>query len=1250
MTWLPLPVAQLRRRAYNAKSSKDRHDTAYFAWEVSVRLAVAAAPPQDPSSLRRASVGEWVQALDAKDLRLDQKPVAELFSLMSDVGSGAQKRPAKVSGTELLAALPAYRNKVIGHGSPRPGSFYDSAGALLLEALDAAWEAELFLPRSGKMVFLETIAERADGKRLGRILDLTGETPLIIDPRGSELPQDVRSHRLYWREADAYRDLHPWLIFQEEGERLYCFNGLARRAEYLDYGSGDLLRGQELEGVRPGLEQELRILFSSPAPSEPESDEASESADRFGEFKILGRLGVGGMGEVYLAEQETLHRRVALKILPERSAQEPVSLARFRREVAALSRCEHPHVVKVLTSGEARGVPYYAMEYVDGADLSDVAKALSDTGDFDSAVSTACEAARGRQKELFAEAPPVEKAPIASRAGRGRFQELATYFRDAARGVAHLHEHGIIHRDLKPGNLMITANDRRAVVMDLGLAAVEDASVSLTMDKSQILGTLRYMPPEQLQRNLLSVDHRADVYALGATLYELVTDRPFFDGDTEARLIEQVLREQPLAIEKANLSVPKDLATIVRKASEKDPGLRYESAEALADDLEAFLENRPISARPPSLGYVFKMAVRRHKGLSAVIAASLVIIVVGTIIAFRQITAARDDAKLAATTAERERQKTADALEAKEDALQLAQRNEERATRNADEAKKNADTATRNADEAQQNLDELLQLSSIEILTDMRRRADEDLWPPGSATIPKMEAWIAEAETSVVPLLGPLMAQRDELEAEALPYTEEQSRRDRDTHPEAAVLAEARSKAKELEEQLAAAKKKSTGPAALLSGGGSASKEEAVRLGRELEAQQAEVDRLEGIVSERRTWEFAGDAKMDADAKRWRHRLVRSLVSDLGAFFEGPGSAYEAVRGYAGEAYGSSLPEVRTRLELARRLERETAQGDEAKRLWAAAIADIAQHSEYGGLALTVQEGLLPIGNDPDSTLWEFAVLSTGEVPERDGGGRIVVSDEMAVILVLIPGGELDMGAIRPSADRPEGSPNVDPQARSDESPVRRIALDPFFLSKYEMTQGQWERARAARPSYYDVNTPFARQAWRRHPVEQVSWPDCDEVLLRLGLILPSEAQWEYGARARTTTVWWPGNEEKELEGKANIADQSYRRAGGNQPPVPWDDGFPVHAPVGSFGANRFGLHDVHGNVWEWCLDGYGDYEIAFRAGDGLRSIDGARNRVFRGGSFSSPAVLARSANRYDNTPDYRVNALGVRPARVITD
>ncbi|MEQ8766852.1 MAG: SUMF1/EgtB/PvdO family nonheme iron enzyme, partial [Planctomycetota bacterium] len=1036
---------------------------------------------------------------------------------------------------------------------------------------------------------------------------------------GTAVGAGIEPHRLYWRTGDQWRSLYPWLLFDEETERLFCFHGPGRRPEYLDYGSGEIRRDEALFEMAPTLEVDLEQLSTAPL-EEPEPEPAPEG-DHFAEFRIVGKLGEGGMGEVYLAEQAALGRRVALKLLPKHLAQDPVALARFRREITALSRCEHPNVVKILTSGTRDGVPFYAMEYVEGADLEHVAKALSKTGDVSAAISTACEATRQERPSLFENVPEVPKPKVSSKTGGDRYLEVARIFRDAALGVEHLHGHGILHRDLKPANVMITAIDHRAVVMDLGLAAMENASVSLTVDKGQVLGTLRYMPPEQLQRSLLTLNRRADVYSLGATLYELITDRPFFDGDNYARLVEQVLREQPVPVETASPGAPTDLAMIVRKATEKDPQLRYDRAAELADDLDAFLENRPISARPPSLGYVFKMAVRRHKALSTVIAASLLIIVAGTIVAFRQITAARDDAELAETAAKKSEA----------------------------DAKENAEEAQRNAEEAQRNLDELLQLSSIEILTDLRRRADEDLWPPVSETIPKMEAWIAEAQQEVLPLLAPLEDQLARIEGEALPYTKEQAQRDRETHPQAATLTEARAKAQELEQQLAEREKKPTGAAALLSGGSStAVKEEIERLEDELEAQQAEVAGLETLVSERRTFEFEGGEKMAAGEKRWRHRLLRSLLEELQAFVQGPGEADEAVAGYPGAAFGTSLPELRRRLDLARRLHQRTVLEEEAERLWAEAIADIREHPVYG-FELAVQEGLIPIGQDPDSTLWEFAVLSTGELPERDAGGHIVVSDTMAVILVLIPGGEFDMGAIRPTVDRPVGSPNVDPQARPDESPIRTVALDSFFLSKYEMTQGQWERTRAARPSYYDVKH-WARAAWRRHPVEQVSWTGCEELLPRLGLVLPTEAQWEYGTRAATTSVWWPGNEEKDLQGKASIADLSNHRAGGTQSPVPWDDGFVVHGPIGRFEANRFGLHDVHGNVWEWCRDGLGHYEIDPRPGDGLRQEEGAREHVSRGGSFNSTAEDARSALRNYDTPDLRHSGLGVRPARVITE
>jgi formylglycine-generating enzyme required for sulfatase activity len=171
-----------------------------------------------------------------------------------------------------------------------------------------------------------------------------------------------------------------------------------------------------------------------------------------------------------------------------------------------------------------------------------------------------------------------------------------------------------------------------------------------------------------------------------------------------------------------------------------------------------------------------------------------------------------------------------------------------------------------------------------------------------------------------------------------------------------------------------------------------------------------------------------------------------------------------------------------------------------------------------------------------------------------------------------------------------------------------------------------------------------------RHPVESVSWTDCGEILPRAGLVLPTEAQWERACRGGTDTVYWCGDAIASIQvAKAgNVADLTASKR------TPWtcttelEDGHVLHAPVGSFSANAYGLHDVLGNVWEWCEDGYDErgYDRPTREGDGLRLVWRARARVFRGGSFGDTAESARSASRHRSSPDARNNDLGVRPAR----
>jgi WD40 repeat protein/serine/threonine protein kinase len=619
---LPHPIANLVRLARNAKGPKDRHDSAYFAWEASVRLAVAARPPSETDSLVMPSIGSFVAALRTEDHLCADRELLAVHAHFSEVGLDRSASPKAVDAKTLLRVLPAYRNKVIGHGSTRPGPFYEEAARAMLAGLEAAWREGFFWHRDATLVYVEEIVVDEKGRR-ARIYDMTGLGSTLEDARGGVVPESVRPGALYLRDDDQWTSLHPWLIRHENElrERVLFFNGRTKTSKYLDYVSGEELRGKPLAEAFPELEKDLTALFRS-KPTETAEEKTDTSV--YGGYRIVSKIGEGGMGVVHLARHETMDRQVALKLLPRELAADPTSVARFKREIAALGKCDHPNVVKVFASGQAHGTLWYAMELIDGADLSEIARSLSTTDDFQTALSTSVERVRKNRSSPDDE-PASRRAEVHLGKPRARPYELAKLMRDAALGLQHLHDAGIVHRDIKPANLMVTS-ERRVVIMDLGLATLGDATRSITKDKSSILGTLRYMPPEQLQRNLLQVDRRVDLYSLGASFYELLTGRPFHDGDTEVRLVEQVLREDPPHPCKVEPKIPKDLGTIIRKATEKDARLRYDTAGALAADLEAFLEGRAIAARPPTLGYLLTLAVRRNVPLTIAIVAAVLMV------------------------------------------------------------------------------------------------------------------------------------------------------------------------------------------------------------------------------------------------------------------------------------------------------------------------------------------------------------------------------------------------------------------------------------------------------------------------------------------------------------------------------------------------------------------------------------------------------------------------------------------------
>ena len=628
---LPFPVAVLRRRSFNAKSAKDRHDSAYFAWEVSVRLGAMLAAISDPHVLAAKGMGAWARAVAASKDTYQEPALRAVAVLLGQEGRGAPIPLRQTSARAILDALPAYRNRVVAHGSVRERAFYARAGDVLLAALDEAWAHGFFWPPKTQLVFVESVEVAAGGVHRGRVFDMTGEAPLLRDPQGTVVPEAVRAGRLHALHGERWTPLHPWLLHLDHSgrERVLCFDSIERgRARYLDYASGETLSGSMLEQLFPGVSSQVQDALAGAKIEEATESVDSDGGQRFGDFRILGKLGQGAMGVVYLARQESLGRLTALKMLPPDTASDDIAVARFQREVEAISRCEHPNIVNILTYGEVDGTHYYAMEYVEGAPLSAVVQALSTTPDVSSAISSASERIRSEHKELFEDLPDASSEAPQALTGRDRHRDLAALIRDAALGLHQLHEAGVIHRDIKPDNIMVTARDHRAVVMDLGLAKLTDASRSLTQAGGSILGTLRYMPPEQLQMDLVDIDRRADVYALGATLYELLTGKLLFDGETMPRLIEQVLRDRAPSARASG--VPQDLSAIVSKATEKDPRDRYASAALLAEDLDAFLDGRPVSARAPTLGYVLGLTMKRHPWRAAAVAAAVLALIGGT--------------------------------------------------------------------------------------------------------------------------------------------------------------------------------------------------------------------------------------------------------------------------------------------------------------------------------------------------------------------------------------------------------------------------------------------------------------------------------------------------------------------------------------------------------------------------------------------------------------------------------------------
>jgi serine/threonine protein kinase/formylglycine-generating enzyme required for sulfatase activity len=934
-----------------------------------------------------------------------------------------------------------------------------------------------------------------------------------------------------------------------------------------------------------------------------DAEDGGDVPRQIGPYRLIGRLGQGGFGDVYLAEQEhPVRRRVALKVLRLGMDSEQV-LQRFAREQDALARMNHDAIAKIYDAGTTpTGQPFFAMELVDGAPL------------------VAC----------------CERDGLSLRARLDLF--VATCL-----GVHHAHQKGVVHRDLKPSNVLVTKVGERhqPKLIDFGIArALEgDASNPTLTEAGVMLGTPAYMAPEQARGDLAAIDTMTDVYALGAILFELLTGVPPYGGDGVSGSSPWELRQRILDAETPRPSrmrtttatkatswrrqLGAELDWIVLKAMAKGPEERYPSAAELAADVARFLAQEPVSAGPPSATYRLRKFVRRHRLTVAAGAMVLSTAITGALVSWRWANVAEANAQV---------------------------------------ADGNAAIAAQRARELAAKVAEFDRLASV-VQLEAARSAERELHPAWPAQVGALRRWLQD-------VAQPLLAKRRDLgvavealaqRARPMDQAMRQAARERDARWR--QLLELRERRDALLPLVELGGKQLHGEDAGQQSSGFAASLRQV-LGKEppstspraseeqllADALAACKRQLEQVAAAERALAAAIDDDVvpafDETAEAFLFVTLRRVARELDAFEQG------------------DVARVQQRLQWAERLASSFDHPD-APWTWVqcreqlAAATAIGSASPYAGCSLDLgpQPGLVPLGRNERTGLFEFYDLASAAesgvaservpLPGRRPDGTFAMGPESGIVFVLLPGGPCAFGSQNTD---PKGR-HFDPMSTSDDR-VCEAQLRPFLLARHELSQGQWRRlARALgerpRPSFFASGTTVGLVSFGDlHPVEMVSWTEAERLLRRCGMSLPSEAQWEYACRAGSTTPW--SCEPGQLVVCANLADQHYGVAAVRTDVEPWDDLYAGPAPIGSLRPNAFGLHDMHGNVAEWCSDESGKLGAPLRELDGRRTFgDGTGMRVVRGGFFGLRAPMVRSAARAQAAVGVQSSQYGVRAMRL---
>jgi serine/threonine protein kinase len=582
-------------------------------------------------------------------------------------------------------------------------------------------------------------------------MNLSDPNRTLIVPRSLAQPEESSPA---WEDPRLLPAVQEYLAELEAGRKPNRQEFLARHPEI----------ASELAECLDGLTFVHSAAGQMPRPTEPAAEVDSLLQSPLGDFRIVREVGRGGMGVVYEAVQLSLGRRVALKVLPFASALDAKRLRRFQNEAQAAAHLHHPNIVPVYFVGCERGVHFYAMQLVEGQTLAVLIGQLRRLTGRDQADDPEGITGLASEVVLRSLSPPrsggesaeppagpaattvVQAAEATSPAGRrpwrgaGFFRTAAHLGVQAAEALEHAHQLGVVHRDIKPGNLLIDGRGNLWVT-DFGLAHFPtDAALTRTGD---VVGTLRYMSPEQALGKTAVLDHRTDVFSLGATLYELLTLEPAFDGRSPHELLDRISAAEPRPLRAVDRSVPVELETIVLKALAKEPAERYATAQELADDLRRFLNDQPIRARRPGVWERARKWCRRHRGVT--IAAMLLLLLTAT------------GSSVTALLLAQEQAETRAAYEREQKARRVSERDRERAEWNLLQARDTVDFFTELCE---------TELADRPQLADLRRQVLEASLTYYQGLIkegqddPETKAELAAARQRVADILSELSAVR----------------------------------------------------------------------------------------------------------------------------------------------------------------------------------------------------------------------------------------------------------------------------------------------------------------------------------------------------------------------------------------------------------------------------------------------------------------------------------------------------------